>query len=110
MKNDTTLRVEGMEVLMKNLGLVEAERFIMLIQQGEPFDYTRWREGQYNDKDFDAVYVKAVAHYEKNQKPEKLPATSRKVTASRKPASPRKPVAAKTPVRRRKTTKRLAHA
>ena len=40
MKTDTLIRNEGMEILAKNLGLVEAERFIMLIQK-EPFD--SWR-------------------------------------------------------------------
>jgi hypothetical protein len=42
MKTDTLLRNEGMEVLAKNLGLVESERFIMLVQR-EPFDYTQWQ-------------------------------------------------------------------
>jgi len=41
MKTDTIIRNEGMHVLMENMGLVEAERFIMLIQK-EPFDYTKW--------------------------------------------------------------------
>jgi hypothetical protein len=33
----------GMEILAKNLGLVEAERFIMLIQK-EPFDCIRQKK------------------------------------------------------------------
>jgi hypothetical protein len=40
MKTDTLIRNEGMEILSKYLGLVEAERFIMLIRK-EPFDYTK---------------------------------------------------------------------
>jgi hypothetical protein len=40
---DTALRSEGMSILSDKLGLVEAERFIMLIQK-ESFDYTKWRE------------------------------------------------------------------
>jgi hypothetical protein len=32
MKADTVIRHEGMNTLIKNLGLIEAERFIMLIQ------------------------------------------------------------------------------
>ena len=43
MKADTLIRHEGMDVLSKHLGLVEAERFVMLIQK-EPFDYTEWRK------------------------------------------------------------------
>ena len=30
-------------MLINNLGMVEAERFIMLIQR-EPFDYTKWQK------------------------------------------------------------------
>jgi hypothetical protein len=32
MKTDTLIKNEGMETLSKHLGMVEAERFIMLIQ------------------------------------------------------------------------------
>jgi hypothetical protein len=48
MKTDTLIRNEGMEILSKYLGLVEAERFIMLIQK-EPFDYTKWQENLFED-------------------------------------------------------------
>ena len=41
--NSMTLLSKGMECLMKNLGLVEAERFISLINS-ESFDYTEWRK------------------------------------------------------------------
>ena len=36
--------MKGLQVLVKFLGDVKAERFISLIQQ-EPFDYTKWRQG-----------------------------------------------------------------
>ena len=91
MKNDTLIRVEGMEVLMKNLGLVEAERFIMLIQRGEPFDYTRWRKDQFNDEDYEAVYAEAVALYERNRTFKKAKASSAKAkdkAPSRKAKTP----------------------
>jgi hypothetical protein len=39
-KTDTLIKNEGMEILTKYLGMVEAERFIMLIQR-EPFDYAQ---------------------------------------------------------------------
>jgi hypothetical protein len=48
MKTDTLIRNEGMEILAQNLGLVEAERFIMLIQK-EPFDYTKWQENLFEN-------------------------------------------------------------
>jgi uncharacterized protein (DUF2344 family) len=37
---------------MKNLGLIEAERLIMLIKK-EPFDYTQWQENLYEDMSID---------------------------------------------------------
>jgi hypothetical protein len=42
MMNSHTLLNKGFECLTKNLGLVEAERFISLLYV-EPFDYTEWR-------------------------------------------------------------------
>ena len=40
---DTEIKIKGMKILTKNMGLVEAERFISLIQR-ERFDYTKWRK------------------------------------------------------------------
>ena len=41
--NDTVLLDTGMDVLVERLGLVDAERFIYLVNK-EPFDYTKWRQ------------------------------------------------------------------
>lgn len=46
---DTVLRNEGMRILIKNLGNVEAERFITLINR-EPFDYTEWQRSLFEGK------------------------------------------------------------
>ncbi len=46
---DTEIKLNGMKALVDNLGLVEAERFIVLIQR-EPFDYTKWRESLWKGK------------------------------------------------------------
>jgi len=43
MYTDTVLRNTGMRILISNLGNVEAERFITLINR-EPFDYTEWQQ------------------------------------------------------------------
>ncbi|MGR3319311.1 MAG: hypothetical protein ACUZ8O_12655 [Candidatus Anammoxibacter sp.] len=43
MMTDTEVKINGFKALSNSLGLVEAERFIALIQR-EPFDYTKWRE------------------------------------------------------------------
>ena len=39
--NDTLLLNNGMNILVEHLGLVEAERFIYLVNCNH-FDYTRW--------------------------------------------------------------------
>ena len=52
MWSDTALKDEGMRILVEQLGLVEAERFIALMRR-EPFDYTKWRQGLYKDVPLD---------------------------------------------------------
>jgi hypothetical protein len=47
MKVDAEIKVLGFEILTQHLGLVEAERFITLIQR-EKFDYTRWRQNLFS--------------------------------------------------------------
>ncbi len=43
MITDSEIKRRGIEVLMKELGEVEAERFLTLIIR-EPFDYTEWQK------------------------------------------------------------------
>jgi hypothetical protein len=64
MKTDTLLRYEGMEVLANNLGLVDAERFIMLIHK-EPFDYTKWQENLFEDMTVEEISKKAMEYRKK---------------------------------------------
>jgi len=59
MKADTLIRTEGMNTLIKNLGLIEAERFVMLIQK-ETFDYTKWQENLFEDMTIDEIYKNAA--------------------------------------------------
>jgi len=71
MRTDTIIRNEGTQVLMKHLGLVDAERFIMLIQK-EPFDYTQWQENLFEDMSIDEISQKATDYRENNRyKPDK---------------------------------------
>jgi hypothetical protein len=65
MKTDTVIKNEGMEVLSKYLGLVEAERFIMLIQR-EPFDYTKWQENLFEDMTIEELAKKADEYVKNN--------------------------------------------
>ena len=64
MRTDTLVRNEGMEALAQNLGLVDAERFIMLIQK-EPFDYTKWQEHLFENMSVEELSKKA-AEYRRN--------------------------------------------
>ena len=67
MKADTLVRTEGMEILANNLGLVDAERFIMLIQR-ESFDYTQWRKNLFKDKTVEEISKDATAYRKAMQK------------------------------------------
>ena len=65
MKPDTLLRTEGMEALANKLGLVDAERFIMLIQK-EPFDYTEWQEHLFDHVSVEELSRRAAEYREKH--------------------------------------------
>lgn len=45
---DTELKIKGYEVLSAELGLVEMEKFITMIQL-DKFDYTKWRPNLFKD-------------------------------------------------------------
>ena len=49
MITDSELKRKGIEALIKELGEVEAERFITLLMR-EPFDYTEWQKQLWKDK------------------------------------------------------------
>ena len=61
MKADTLIRNEGMKALTDKLGLVEAERFIMLIRN-DSFDYTKWRQNLFDGMSLDDL-SKAARDY-----------------------------------------------
>ena len=60
MLTDTEIKIEGLRVLAKNLGEVDAERFVALIQR-EPFDYTRWQQGLWADRTVEDLSATAMA-------------------------------------------------
>ena len=66
MRTDTIIRNEGTQVLMKNLGLLEAERFIMLIQK-EQFDYTKWQENLFEQMSIEEINQKASQYRIENK-------------------------------------------
>ncbi len=44
---NTEIKVKGFDVLSRELGLVEMEKFITIIQT-DKFDYTNWRKNLFN--------------------------------------------------------------
>ena len=61
MLTNTVLKNEGMRILAEELGLVEAERFIVLMRS-EPFDYTKWRQELFKDVPLD-TFLKDAQEY-----------------------------------------------
>ena len=49
MITDSEIKQNGIKALIEKLGIVEAERFIVLIRR-EPFDYTKWRKNLWKEK------------------------------------------------------------
>ncbi|MDR3340959.1 MAG: hypothetical protein LBT25_12895 [Candidatus Symbiothrix sp.] len=65
MDTETVLRNKGMRILIKHLGNVEAERFIMLINR-EPFDYTEWQQDLFTDMSVKELSSLAMREYNKD--------------------------------------------
>ena len=61
MKADHILRYEAMELLLRKLGAVDAERFISMVKR-DTFNYTEWRRGQWNEMTIEEIHVAAVEH------------------------------------------------
>ena len=66
MKSEIALRTEAMDILVKKLGLVDAERFIATIKK-DSFDYTEWRRDLYKDKTIDDIYNEAVEFFKRKK-------------------------------------------
>ncbi|MCZ7666522.1 MAG: hypothetical protein M5U34_04485 [Chloroflexi bacterium] len=63
MRVDAEIKVLGFQVLTKYLGLVEAERFITLIQR-EKLDYTQWRQTLFADLSGKEISRQAMEFHE----------------------------------------------
>jgi hypothetical protein len=66
MKGDTFLRYEGMNILVKHLGKVDAEKFITLMIK-EPFDYTKWQSALWENKSVRELSREAMAYRDSNK-------------------------------------------
>ena len=58
MKSEIALRSEAVEILIDELGLVDAQKFISLIKR-DTFDYTEQRRDLYKNMSIDEIYNKA---------------------------------------------------
>jgi hypothetical protein len=59
MITDTEIKLSGVEALIAELGIVDAERFIALIRR-EPFDYTKWQEKLWQNKTVEEISSMAM--------------------------------------------------
>lgn len=62
LKVDAELKILGFEILSRHLGLVEAERFISLIQR-EKLDYTQWRQTLLAELSGEEISQQAMTFY-----------------------------------------------
>jgi len=66
MNKDILIKTEGMRVLAENLGLVNAEKFIMLLLR-EPLDYTEWQRDLFANVPLDD-FLKDAMEYQINNR------------------------------------------
>lgn len=65
MRSTTVIRKEGMECLIKSLGIVETEVFISSLLR-DSFDYTEWQRDYFSNISLDDFLHNAQAHDQKN--------------------------------------------
>jgi hypothetical protein len=63
MRVDAEIKTLGFEVLTQRLGLVDAERFVTLIQR-EKFDYTIWRQSLFAGISGEEISRRAMAFHQ----------------------------------------------
>ncbi|ATG89722.1 hypothetical protein [Methylomonas koyamae] len=65
MKTDAEIIGAGFQALFSSLGMVDAERFIMLIKR-EQFDYTQWQTQLWKNETAESLSEKAQKEWELN--------------------------------------------
>lgn len=63
-RTDTALKRQGMSILIQELGYVDAERFVALMNR-EPFDYSRWRQENLENDTVKNISAKATEYVRK---------------------------------------------
>ena len=66
MPTNTEIKKKGLKVLIENLGDVDAEKFIRIMQQ-EPFDYTTWQHTLWENKSVRQVSEEAMKYRQKGE-------------------------------------------
>lgn len=61
MRTDTEIQHDGFTILFRHMNIVEAERFITLVQR-DHFDYTRWREPLFEDLSIEEISARAMSY------------------------------------------------
>jgi len=64
---DAEIKVLGFELLSQHLGLVDAERFIVLVQR-EKFDYTQWRQNLFAEMNGEEISRQAMIFQQQKKK------------------------------------------
>ena len=67
MKSETVLRLEAMNLLVENLGLVDGERFVDLIKR-DNFNYTEWQRNLWKGKSIDEINEMAIKFQKEKKK------------------------------------------
>ena len=70
MRNETVLKVEAMDLLLKTFGVLETERFISIIKNSN-FDYTEWHKDLWKDKSIEEIHKMATEFEKGKEKSEK---------------------------------------
>ena len=65
MRNTATIKKEGMDCLVKSLGVLETEIFISSLLR-ESFDYTEWQREYFNNWTLDDILSRAQIFDQKN--------------------------------------------
>ena len=72
MRTETVLKIEAMDLLVRNLGVLETERFISCIKNNN-FDYTEWHKTLWHDKSIEAIHTMATEfEYKKSENPQSV--------------------------------------
>ncbi|MDR1909515.1 MAG: hypothetical protein LBQ35_06335 [Spirochaetaceae bacterium] len=64
MRTETVLKAEAIDLLIKEFGVLDTERFITSIKSNN-FDYTEWHKNLWKDKNIDEIHKMATEFEEK---------------------------------------------